>query len=222
MLARVKCWVEYNRVKTNPTNSQKHKNLHHCSSRLALHSLPPGDICEIDHWKHCRSIPPGATPENSPRVILVVYHLAARDLPPGSNVARGLFGLFNLVFQLAQPLTLTSTHAWRRCPHTLTLQNPKSLSHSHFPNSSPNFKSLTPNLNPLSCQTPFPCLTHSHSHSTFALARRCPAETTTQSLSRTLQSLFLQHFLLHSTQVKWLSCALFILAFFLFMLLLLC
>ncbi|QCE10573.1 hypothetical protein DEO72_LG10g1803 [Vigna unguiculata] len=89
MLARVKCWVEYNRVKTNPTNSQKHKNLHHCSSRLALHSLPPGDICEIDHWKHCRSIPPGATPENSPRVILVVYHLAARDLPPGSNVARG-------------------------------------------------------------------------------------------------------------------------------------
>ncbi|QCE09419.1 hypothetical protein DEO72_LG10g638 [Vigna unguiculata] len=61
MLARVKCWVEYNRVKTNPTNSQKHKNLHHCSSRLALHSLPPGDICEIDHWKHCRSIPPGGS-----------------------------------------------------------------------------------------------------------------------------------------------------------------
>jgi len=28
MLVRVKRWVEYNRVKTNPTNSQKHKNLH--------------------------------------------------------------------------------------------------------------------------------------------------------------------------------------------------
>ena len=56
------------------------------------------------------------------------YRLAARDLPPGGNVARGLFGLFNCVFQLA---------------HSLTNSNPKSRLASLTPYSHLSLKSLT-------------------------------------------------------------------------------
>ncbi|QCE09893.1 hypothetical protein DEO72_LG10g1116 [Vigna unguiculata] len=61
MLARVKGWVEYSRVKTNPYISQKHKIPPLQLNRLAVHSLPPGAICQISHWKHSRSQPLGGS-----------------------------------------------------------------------------------------------------------------------------------------------------------------
>jgi len=61
MCARVKGWWEHNRVKANPTITQKHKKVQDCSNRLAVHSLPPSAIWKLDPWNYCRSQPPGGS-----------------------------------------------------------------------------------------------------------------------------------------------------------------
>jgi len=150
--------------------------------------------------------------------ILLVYRLAACDLPPGGSAARVTVGLFlKCVFSWPTPSQIqTLTHAWRRCPHTLTLQNPNSQSHSLLPNSLPNSNILASNL------------THSRALVSLSLtllphSRQAQLPLTTHQFTlHTLQSHFLQHSLVHSTQVKHFSCALLVFAFLILVLLLHC
>jgi len=170
MLARVKRWVEYKRVKTNPTNSQKYKNLHHCSSRLALHLLPPGDICEIGHWKHCRSKPPGGS--------LAPAWRHTRKTAPGWFY---WYTAWRLVTYrqavLLRELTLgflKSVLSWPT-PHTRA-----ALSKNLKSRLAPLFPALTSCQTLItSCQTLIPnskslfsCPNHSHSHCCHTIARR--------------------------------------------------